>query len=51
VQNEAVRQWLHHCKLTTVCRNGFGEERVDLRLTQICDLALKGKFPKAYVSF
>lgn len=50
-QNEAVQQWLHHCKLTAVYRNSFGEERVDLRLIQICDLALKGKFPKAYVGF
>lgn len=50
-QNEAVRQWLHHCKLTAVYRNSFGEERVDLRLILICDLALKGKFPKAYVGF
>ena len=50
-QNEAVRQWLHHCKLTAVYRNSFGEERVDPRLTWICDLALKRKFPKAYVGF
>lgn len=49
--SEAVRQWLHHCKLTAVYRNSFGEERVDLRLIQICDLALKRKFPKAYVGF
>jgi len=34
-----------------VYRNSFDEERVDPRLTRIYDLALKGKFPKAYVGF
>ncbi|MCD8212553.1 MAG: hypothetical protein LUC34_00570 [Campylobacter sp.] len=49
VQGEAVREWLNYCKVTAIYHAANGEERVNLRLVEICETVLKGKIPKGYI--
>lgn len=48
-QKQEVQRWLGYCSVTAIYISSHGEERVDTNLIEVCALAKKGKFPKAYI--
>lgn len=48
-QKQEVKRRPGYCTVTAIYISSQGEERVDTNLIEVCALAKKGKFPKAYI--